>query len=446
VTYSSLPAARRVTLSTLFATLLLAVGARDAHAQTLGNSPYSRLGLGEMSPGTGLVRNQGMAGVGVASSSTTYINERNPALAWHTRYVTFDVGLTGQIKTLKTKTQSQRTGNATLNYLALALPIQPHWGAVLGLRPFSTVDYENRSEIGVAGDPLGRVEVRSKGEGGLTQAYMAHGFRIAGGLSAGVEASYVFGSVEAITSTRLLAGTDIGEGTERTVILERRRYGDFLARGGLAYEQKIGSKGMVLTGGLTAEFGRDLNVQRRRVQERRLVTQADQITESLLLADSVKSSAKLPGALTAGVGLANASGTRSLAAEFWAQPWSEFQIDGAKQSALGDAWRFSVGGEWTPDPSSVESYFRRMTYRVGLYTGENGWRDRSGVALRDAGVTWGFALPLGKVATFEGATLQTSFAYGQRGFNSSTGVRDTYLRGQIGVAFSSIWFVKRRIE
>ncbi len=441
MTYFLPPAARR---ASVLATLLL-TSAVGVQAQTLGNSPYSRLGIGELPPGAGLVRNQGMAGVGVAAPNQNYVNERNPALIWHTRYVTFDVGLAGQLKTLKTSTQSQRTGNATLSYFALALPISSRWGGVVGLRPFATVDYENRSEIGITGDPLGRVEVRNKGEGGLSQAYMAHGVRVAGGLSAGVEASYVFGSTETITSTRLLAGTGVGESAERTVVLERRRYGDLLLRGGLAYTQKLGSE-LKLTAGATMEFAKDLNVQRRRTQERRLVAQADRIQESLVLADSVASRTHLPGSLTVGAGLANAAGTRMVTVEARTQPWSQYRRDGVAQRGLADAWQVAIGSEWTPDQASVDSYFRRMTYRVGVYAGENGWQDRANVNLRDAGVTWGFALPLGKVATFEGATVQTAFAYGQRGFNSDISVRESYVRAHIGVAFSSLWFVKRRIE
>lgn len=444
MTYFPSPTARRLAFPALL-TLSLAFTAGAARAQSLGNSPYSRLGIGEAPPGAGLLRNQGMGGTGVAAPTNVYINEVNPALAWHLRNVTFDVGVTGQLKDLKTSTQKQRTGNATLGYFALGLPITPRWGAVVGLRPLATVDFENRSVIGVIGDPLGRVEVQNKGEGGISQAYMAHGFRVAGGLSAGAEASFVFGSVETTTSTRLLAGTNTGESSERTVILERRRYGDLLLRGGLAYEQKLAS-GLVFTAGATAQLGSDLHVTRRRTQERRVVALADQVVESLLLTDSVRSRTRLPASFTGGLGLTNAAGTRTFTVEATGQPWSQFRADGLAQRSLTDAWRVAAGGEWTPDPASVESYFRRVTYRVGLYGGQNGWRDRNGLALQDAGVTWGFALPLGKVATFEGATLQTSFAYGQRGFNSDVGVRESYLRGQIGVAFSSTWFVKRRIE
>ncbi len=426
--------------------LLLTAGGQAAHAQSLGNSPYSRLGLGEPTYGAGLIRNQGMAGTGVAAPNGAYVNELNPALAWQTRSVTFDVGLTGQLKDLKTPTQTQRTGNATLGYFALGIPISSRWGANLGLRPLYTVDYENRSEIGVTGDPNGRVEVRNQGDGGIVQAYMAHGVRVAGGLSAGAEIAYTFGSVESSTSTRLLAGTNAGASDERTVVLDRRRYGDITGRVGLVYRHEFSDK-LNMSAGAALSLGQDLHVTRRRAQERRSVSQSDATLESLVLSDSVRSRTTVPYSFTGGISIDN-NKNRSVSLDVKYQPWSQFRAAGVAQSALTDAWRVAVGGEWTPDPASVESYLKRVTYRAGVYNGQTGWNDRTGTALKDAGVTWGFAFPLGRVVSFEGATFQTSFAYGQRGYNidAAQGVRESYLRAQVGFSFASTWFVKRRIE
>jgi hypothetical protein len=285
--------------------------------------------------------------------------------------------VSGQLKDLKTATQKQRTGNATLGYFALGIPILPRWGATIGLRPLYTVDYHNVNRVGITGDPNGQAEVRTDGEGGITQVYMAHGFHIAGGLSAGVEASYIFGSVESSNSTRVLAGTDVGAADDRSVLLERRRYGDFLFRGGLAYRQKLGSK-LTLGGGATLQLGRDLTTSRRRSLERRSVSQNDAvIDEPLILSDSVRGTVRLPQLLMGGLSLVH-SANWMLAADMQYQPWTAFRTDGVAQRSLGDAWRVSLGGEWTPDPASAESYFQRVSYRAGVYTGQVAWRDRAG--------------------------------------------------------------------
>ncbi|MEJ7659681.1 MAG: hypothetical protein WKG07_08675 [Hymenobacter sp.] len=63
-------------LLTAAATLL----ASAAWGQGLGNSPYSRLGLGDYMGNYGGVRQLGMGGTGLAAPNTGNVNELNPAL------------------------------------------------------------------------------------------------------------------------------------------------------------------------------------------------------------------------------------------------------------------------------------------------------------------------------------------------------------------------------
>ncbi len=430
----------------LLAVTLLANSA--VQAQELGNAPYSRLGIGEAAPGAGQVRNQGMGGTGVAAPNSAYVNDLNPALALYTQQVTFDVGISSQLKTLRSGDVRQRTGNATLGYFALALPISKNWGAVVGLRPFSTVSYQSRSVIAVNGDPNGRVEVRYTGEGGLSQAYLAHGIRLAGGLSVGAEAAFTFGSVDRTTSSQLLAGTNVSNDNERHVFAERRRYGDFLFRGGLAYRQKLNDR-YNLSAGSVLQFGSSLHVTRRRTQERRNAG-TDGVFESILIEDSVRTRTALPYQLRGGLALDDSRG-KLLTVDFQFQPWSRFRADGVAQTVgsgnagLRDALLLRAGAEWTPDANSVESYARRVTYRLGLYGGQTGIADAQGRDLRDMGVTWGFALPLSKASTFESTTIQTSFTYGRRDSGSGA-LKEDYVRAQLSLSLGSTWFVKRRID
>ena len=100
---------------------MLAAG--GAQAQGLGNSPYSRIGLGEFNANTGGVRQMGMGGVGLAAPNAINVNELNPALLYYTSRTTFEAGYNGQYKTVKNATASSRSGNGTLGYLALSVPL-----------------------------------------------------------------------------------------------------------------------------------------------------------------------------------------------------------------------------------------------------------------------------------------------------------------------------------
>jgi hypothetical protein len=113
-------------------------------SQTLGNSPYSSLGLGERLP-VGYAENQGMAGVGVASSLGLNINTLNPALLARNKYTVFSMGMNGQYKGLKTDTQSQNSFAMNLNYVNLSFPVKKHWSMGIAIQPYSNTDHRLKS-------------------------------------------------------------------------------------------------------------------------------------------------------------------------------------------------------------------------------------------------------------------------------------------------------------
>ena len=119
--------------------LLGLLGATSAASgQGLGNSPYSRLGLGDFNPNTGGIRQQGMGGVGLAAPNAVQINDLNPALIYYTNRTTYEAAFTGQLKQLRSSSASQRTGSGNLGYLAFGVPISRRWATAVALRPVST--------------------------------------------------------------------------------------------------------------------------------------------------------------------------------------------------------------------------------------------------------------------------------------------------------------------
>ena len=87
---------------------VVALAASGAQAQGLGNSPYSRIGLGEFNANTGGVRQMGMGGTGLAAPNAVNVNELNPAMLYYTNRTTFEAGYNGQYKTVKNATNATR--------------------------------------------------------------------------------------------------------------------------------------------------------------------------------------------------------------------------------------------------------------------------------------------------------------------------------------------------
>ncbi|RYF07546.1 MAG: hypothetical protein EOO77_25760, partial [Oxalobacteraceae bacterium] len=213
-----------------------------AHGQSLGNTPYSALGLGDTYP-LGNAANLGMGGVGISNANPFYLNLQNPALlATRPPVTVFEVGLQGLSRTLTQRisnsTQSQQNFGANLGYLAVAFPANPRWSMSVSLRPFTYVNYSAVQVQQVPG--TNRTGVYDyKGSGGLNKASFATGFRLFGkkNVYVGGEASFLFGNITNSSSAYVALN---GNGTDTQVnLLNRVNYGDVVFKLGAAWRPKL---------------------------------------------------------------------------------------------------------------------------------------------------------------------------------------------------------------
>jgi hypothetical protein len=170
-----------------------------------------------------------------------------------------------------------------------------------------------------------------------------------------------------------------------------------------------------------------------------------------------KGKAQVPPLTQIGISLDN-NRSWSVSAEGTRQEWSQFRAFGEQGGSSGillsDTYRFGVGGELTPDATSVDNYFKRVTYRAGLNVAQLPYRP-GGQTLYDRSVSWGFALPLPTATPLDATTISLGFTYGQRGNTDvrslsdgslERNVKEDYVRMQLGVTLNNRWFIKRRIE
>jgi long-subunit fatty acid transport protein len=426
----------------------MALGAAGAQAQGLGNSPYSRKGLGDFNANTGGVRQMGMGGVGLAAPNSVNVNELNPAMLYYTGRTTFEAGFNGQYKTVKNATALNRSGNGTLGYLALSVPLSTRWGAAAGLKPLSVVDYESNILKDVAGAPNAQVLTQSKGTGSVSEAYLGQGFRITKALTLGFTASYVFGVVDETTGTAVIIDNNTA-GLQRSVERQHVRYSDFGFRAGAHYRQKLGKELNMNLGGVYS-FGYKLNGQQTNTQEREDAETGALVSPPTPVSD-IRSSSYVPALAQVGVSFDNDKNW-SLNLDVAQQQWSKFRSFNAPGSDLSNTWRAGLGGELTPDPGSVDHYFQRVTYRAGISLAQMPYQP-GGKTLYDRAVSWGFGFPLPTASALDATTISLAFTYGQRGntdvLNSALGtsnVQESYIRGQLGITLNNRWFIKRRLQ
>jgi len=411
-----------------------------AQAQIIGNSPYSRYGLGDININPGNVRNAGMAETGISAGNSFHANVANPALLYYNSITVFDMSVAGQVKQIESGKASQVDGNANLYNLTLAVPLAKRWSAAVGLRPYSTVNYEINASESLPANPRASVQRQYSGEGGLSEVYFAHGIKIADGLTIGGSASYVFGTITKESASVVKDDSLAGIGLERVVYSERIRYSDFLFQTGANYRKQLKEK-LYLSAGAVYSLQGDLGAERKAAYERR--TLDNMVISDPILGDSVEGSVRVPQSFRAGLSVDNGANL-TVAADFYTQQWSEFR-NFAGVGELADSYRLGLGAEYTPDANSIDNFFKRVTYRGGLYYGNTPYLV-GGKQIKDRGLTAGFTMPLGRGTVYDMYLLNAALGYGRRGTSNDGLIVENYLRFSVGFTVNSRWFIKRRID
>ena len=177
---------------------LLVSFALFADAQSGINSPYSQYGLGVLSDQTSGF-NRGMNGVGLGFHEHNQINYINPASysSIDSLSFIFDAGISGQIVNFNENGVKKNAKNANFEYVVAAFRAFRHVGVSFGVVPFTTIGYNYTSSGWVnEGTQEDKYSNVYNGEGGFHQAYLGVGWNPVGGLSVGVNVSYLWGKYD----------------------------------------------------------------------------------------------------------------------------------------------------------------------------------------------------------------------------------------------------------
>lgn len=221
--------------------LVLIFSLFSAWGQVKFNAPYSSEGIGEIN-NTGLTFNQGMSGLGVATSSVQFINLKNPALLTRTRYTAMEFGFQGTTRLLQEGTNSQTNTDFTLANISLAFPIAKTWTSAIGITPYSTVNYQTETEVALSDGNTSALQ-KNVGSGGITKFYFSNGKQVLNDsvhkiqLYLGLELGYLFGLVDKRNEVQLRQdGSLLGYYTQQT---NKTHYSDFVFRPAFSLRKEI---------------------------------------------------------------------------------------------------------------------------------------------------------------------------------------------------------------
>jgi len=405
------------------------------HAQSILNSPLSYIGMGELYP-LEPATNVMMGGIGVSNSNGIYANGINPALLARNHYTVFEVGVNTELKTLQDYRQKQQVFGGNYESLKLTLPISNRWTVSVGIRPHSAVNYTTKSyrRLNLLG--VDSLIYGYEGKGSVTKLSLSNGVRIGKEFYVGLEANYLFGTVNRNVSTQ-----NMSDGQFYKIQLENlNSYSGFSFKAGFAYRKSL-KNDYFLNAGATM----DLTSTMSATQLNRFAIM-DLSGMNVINADTLRNtytfSQNLPVTTRLGVSLEKIANWM-VGIDYSQTDWSKVDNNlgrSTKQLPVSNKW--SVGGEYTPDFTSVSNYFKRITYRFGLSYSKTPYDfSANGNYSIDKNMSVGIAFPLRNLSYFN-----VAYQVGIRGVLADNGMEEQYHRISIGLTLSDLWFQKQKIN
>jgi len=434
------------TLSFFLLTALMGTGTVvSAQQSNKENSPYNRFGIGTLSDNNqNNVRGEG--GAATAYSDPFSVNAFNPATYSFLKLTTLEFGIEARSRNILMNDNAVKSSTATFSYFYLGVPLKKYAGLTLGYQPISSMYYK-QSDTSLI-DGLGNTARTFNGNGNLQYAFIGLSGQYKG-FSAGVNVGYAFGNRNQSSSLNYV-DTIPDAFIRSTQYINTASFGGIYWKGGLMYQGDL-SKDQYINIGLTATLSQSLNMKRDRYDIAATYFQdvstqtVDSAIDTIASVTGEKGSLVMPAEYSFGAHYGKWAHWDA-GVDFKYSDWSKFSNFGAKDSVANNAWRLSAGGEVTPDPANRKNYLSQVTYRLGVYYG-NDYFYLQNTQLNYWGATIGLSFPLLKERlSTQYARINTALDIGRRGTTQNGLAREFFVKFSVGISFNDIWFTKRKYD
>ncbi len=400
----------------------------QAQSQVRINMPYSMYGVGEVRFNQYL-QNMGMGGLSQGYRSNASVNDVNPASysAFDSTSFVFETTLFSHFYEQKTATVEQQADYVAMGHLAIGFPITPRWSFAAGIKPFSMMGYMVREEEDL---PLaGNIKYFYEGSGGLNQLFLGSGMQVVGGLSLGVNASYVFGNLNHESS----AVSD-SAGVYLTNLIHADRVTGWLYGLGLQYEHVV-SENRRFTLGTT--FGNQADASVRRTETLRRMLPGVLNFDTLSHRDLAEGSLTLPTYYGIGA-FARLNSNWGAGFDYQWQNWDAFELLGSREN-FNNSYQLSAGVRFNPSMETYSGLLSRIQYSAGVRYGQS-YIKPSDEALNEFGISFGMNIPVRRA--YSGINI--GFEYSQRGSAEDHLMQENFYRINLGINIYERWFQRLR--
>jgi hypothetical protein len=337
-----------------------------------------------------------------------------------------------------------------LEYLALGFPIAKWWKFSVGLVPYSRINYFFR-EI-PSPEEMDYLAIDYKGNGGFNEFYFGTSYEIKKFLSIGLNACYLFGS---LNKERTIDNIDQNTSTSfpfYTVAnlhyIEEFKASDFYFRLGLQAYKTFAEKHTFIVGA-TFDGKTKIKVKQDLLTTRNFFVPPpyQSFIDTFHAINDTSGSFTMP--MKFGFGLTYIYDNRlTVTTEYSGQDFTKSTIN-KEHDNLSKYYSLRFGVEYTPAPLTNRkrsSYIERMSYRIGAhYT--NTYLNIGGTQIKDYGFSVGIRLPWrnpSKLYTYSSFNL--SYEYGVRGTTLNGLIRENYHIITLGFTLHDFWFHKPKYD
>ncbi len=399
-------------------------------AQNFTSSPYSMYGLGELRTQTNAA-STGMGNTGIGLSTNKFINILNPASTSGLDSSNFVFNIGGEYKYSQFKTSSKTANaiNGNLSYLAMGLRVNKWLSLGLGINPYSTAGYDINTTATIEGSTY-TYPLEIIGSGNISRAYFSFAIVPVKNLSIGVRTSYLFGSLVQTQYHDLSKISSVSVSSEITDSF-RNFYWEF----GAQYN-------IDLKNGKQFSIGAIFNPWQYLVTQHKIQTYN---TSGLIYDQNTENKHDFSIPQEYGLGVVYSSTKMMYLLDAGIQMWSKHKYDDdnletVKSVKLKDSPYIRAGVEYTPSRHFLESYYKRISYRLGYQYNKSYLSLRSYQSSENV-ISLGFGLPLNN----DRSRIDISLEGGTKGQVGTVKViQENFIRFRIGFSLIDLWFQQRK--
>lgn len=381
----------------------------------------------------------GGSAIGMRSSSS--VNPWNPAsyTDFDSTSFVFEGGVYSQSLTLKTLTASQKSSYSSIGTLLFGFPVSKKLKASFGLMPYSNVGYKiaDTKNLVISPDSTTRVKNIYDGDGGINKVYFGMGYQLSKNFSVGVNADFLFGTINRNSSSNLIDDLYSISYLQNTSI----KVHDFSYNIGMQYTTKVG-KDRRFTLGAVYSPAIDINANHDTLNALVSPTNSQLIYYTVNQTSEIKGKIHIPQGMGAGFSLEK-DAKWLLAGDVYYQNWDKFKIFDQGDS-IKNSFKASLGLQIIPDGNDFNRYFKRVRFRMGLNY-QQSYLQLNNKQINDYGVSFGVGFPLKKTQTelSSKSTINLGVEFGKRGTTDFSLIKENYVRFTVSLSlYDSSWFRK----